>query len=109
MSTGKKQAVANELIEQVEKKVIPNLASYIEQIEIATPLTMERYTGNSRGAIYGWSQIPSQSGIRRLHFKTPVKNLYLASAWTWTGGGISSVMNSGYLVAKHILKGKLKA
>jgi len=69
---------------------------------------MERYTGNTKGAIYGWSQIVSQSGISRLRFKTPVKNLYLASAWTWTGGGISSVMNAGYLVAKSILKGKLK-
>jgi len=105
----KKQEVANALIKKVEGEIIPGLSSYIEHVEVATPLTMKRYTGNSQGAIYGWSQTPSQSGIRRLNFKTPVKNLYLSSAWTWTGGGICSVMNSGYLVAKHILKGKLKA
>ncbi len=104
----RKQQIANALIRQVEEKVIPDLSSCIEQVEVATPLTMERYTGNSRGAIYGWSQIVSQSGIRRLHFKTPIKNLYLSSAWTWTGGGVSSVMNSGYLVAKDILKGRIK-
>jgi len=99
----KKQEMAKILIKKVEEKIIPDLSLCIEKIEMATPLTMERYTGNSKGAIYGWSQIPSQSGIRRQNFKTPIKNLYLASAWTWIGGGISTVVNSGYLVAKHIL------
>ena len=99
----KKNEIAKELIALVEQRIIPNLASYIEKIEIATPLTMERYTGNTEGAIYGWSQIVSQSGIRRMRYKTPIKNLYLASAWTWTGGGICSVVNAGFLTAKGIL------
>jgi len=103
----KKQEVADKIIKKVEEKIIPNLSLYIDTIDIATPLTMERYTGNLKGAIYGWSQIVPQSGICRLHFKTPIKNLYLASAWTWTGGGFASVMNAGYLAAKHILGGKI--
>ena len=100
----KKLEIANLLIKRVEK-IIPNLSSYIEKLEVATPLTMERYTGNYKGAIYGWSQLISQSGIRRLDVKNPyIKNLYLASAWTRPGGGFSGVMYAGEHVAETILK-----
>jgi len=99
----KKQQIANILIRRVEK-IIPNLSSYIEKIEVATPLTMERYTGSTNGAIYGWSQIISQTGIKRLDFKTPIRNIYLASAWTQPGAGITGVMFSGERTADNILK-----
>ena len=98
----KKKTVSQELIKAAEK-IIPNLSSYIEKTEVATPLTMERYTGNYKGAVYGWSQIPSQSGMSRLNNSAPVKNLYLASAWTRMGGGISMVLYSGEQAAEAIL------
>lgn len=97
-----KQRVAQDLIKQAEK-IMPGLSSNIEKIEIATPLTMERYTGNYKGAIYGWSQIISQSGINRLKNSTPISNLYLASAWTRMGGGVSMVTAAGAIAAKRIL------
>lgn len=98
-----KKRVSQELIKASEK-IIPNLSTYIEKVEMATPLTMERYTGNYKGAVYGWSQIPSQSGMNRLSNKTPIKNLYLASAWTRMGGGISMVLYSGEQAAEVILR-----
>jgi prolycopene isomerase len=98
-----KEIMANLLINRVEK-VIPHLSSCIEVKEVATPLTMERYTSNSKGAVYGWSQIVSQSGIRRMDSNTPIKNLYLASAWCRPGGGIVGVMYAGEKVADHLLK-----
>ncbi len=103
----KKLEIADILIRKAER-IIPNLRSYIEKIEVATPLTMERYTGSTNGAIYGWSQNVSQSGIKRLDFKTPIKNLYLASAWTYPGGGIAGVLFSGERAADQILKGYKK-
>jgi all-trans-retinol 13,14-reductase len=36
--------------------------------------------------------------------KTPIKNLYLAGAWTFPGGGQSAVITSGIMAAKTILK-----
>ena len=62
---------------------------------MATPLTNLRYTSNYRGAIYGWDQTLDNSMPRRLAQTTPVKNLYLASAWTQPGGGYSGVIYSG--------------
>lgn len=98
-----KQRFAQDLIRQAEK-LIPNLSLYIEKMEVATPLTMERYTGNYKGAIYGWSQILSQSGNNRLKNRTPISNIYLTGAWTQIGGGISAVITSGALAAKMILR-----
>lgn len=92
------------LIKRTEA-IIPNLSSHIEIVESATPLTMERYTGNYKGAIYGWSQTVSQSGSNRLKNKTPIKNLYLVGAWTLPGGGIKGVMQSGVIVSNKILNG----
>jgi len=63
--------------------------------EVATPLTNVRYTGNYRGAIYGWDQTLANSNPRRLPHATPVGNLYLAGAWTQPGAGYSAVLSSG--------------
>ena len=98
-----KNRLADILIKRAER-VIPNLSSYIEKIEVATPLTMERYTGNYKGAVLGFSQTVFQSGIWRLPQKAPIKNLYLANAWTWLGGGISCTLYSGERIAEAILK-----
>lgn len=102
----KKLEVANQLIKRAEQ-IIPNLSAYIEEMEVATPITMERYTGNYKGAIYGWSNIESQSGIKRLGFKNPyIKNIYLASAWTQSGGGVCGTMRAGERAAEEILGNK---
>jgi len=98
-----KKTLADILIKRAQK-FVPNLSSYIETIEIATPLTMERYTGNYKGAIYGWSQVISQSGLDRLRAQTPIKNLYLSGAWTRPGGGMAAVMLSGKQIADRLLK-----
>jgi phytoene dehydrogenase-like protein len=65
---------------------------------------MEKYTGTYKGAVYGWSQKLSQSGIKRLSQKTKIDNLYLASAWTYPGGGIVGVSYAGEQVARKISK-----
>jgi phytoene dehydrogenase-like protein len=90
-----KERIANILIQQAEKVLLPGLAKAIEVKEIGTPLTNVRYTANYRGAIYGWDQTLDNSGMRRAGFATPIRDLYLAGAWTRPGGGYSAVLMSG--------------
>ncbi len=90
-----KERIADILIEKVEQTLLPGLADAIEIKEIGTPLTNVRYTSNYRGAIYGWDQTVDNSGQSRLGHETPVKNLYLAGAWTRPGHGYGSVLASG--------------
>jgi all-trans-retinol 13,14-reductase len=90
-----KEKMADILINQVEKALLLGLSKAIEVKEIGTPLTNVRYTGNYRGAIYGWDQTLDNSGISRLPHNTPIKNLYLAGAWTRPGHGYGGVIWSG--------------
>jgi prolycopene isomerase len=79
------------LIRRAEKVLLPGLSSVIEVKEIGTPLTNVRYTGHHRGAIYGWDQTVDNAGARVGH-GTPVKNLYLAGAWSHPGHGYGAVI-----------------
>jgi all-trans-retinol 13,14-reductase len=90
-----KERMADILIDQVEKTLLPGLSNAIEVKEIGTPLTNLRYTGNYRGAIYGFDQTVDNSGMNRLPHSTPIANLYLAGAWTRPGHGYGAVIPSG--------------
>lgn len=90
-----KERMADLLIRQAEKVLLPGLSKAIEIREVGTPLTNVRYTGNYEGAIYGWDQTLDNSNPRRLPHTTPVRNLYLSGAWTKPGGGYGAVIASG--------------
>lgn len=99
-----KERMADILIERAETKLLPGLRRAIEVREVGTPLTNLRYTGNWRGAVYGWDQTLNNSGPSRLDHKTPIKNLWLAGAWTRPGGGYGAVIPSGLECFGEIMK-----
>jgi prolycopene isomerase len=99
---GGKKRIAEILIKRAEK-VIPNISKHIEVIEIATPLTLRRYTGNPNGACYGWANTVKQSNpLQRSPQKTPIKNLYLSSAWTFPGEGQMGVILCGWRLGRRL-------
>lgn len=99
-----KERMAAILIQKVEKKLLPGLSAAIEVKEIGTPLTNMRYTGTHRGAIYGWDQTVNNSGSNRVGHATPIKNLYLAGAWSRPGHGYGAVIPSGLECFAEIMK-----
>lgn len=101
-----KDEVKERLIKAAEG-ILPGLSEHILVSEVATPLTLERYTSNYRGAAYGWAQSPDQVGNNRLQPKTPIKGLYLAGHWTTPGGGILPVALSGKAAAEAIIRKKV--
>lgn len=90
--TKEKNRLARIMIKRAEAKVIPGLSSLIEVMEVGTPLTNLRYTGNPQGSIYGYAGLSAR--LNQLEVKTPFKGLYLASAWTH-GGGYTPTMMAG--------------
>jgi len=97
-----KEEVARTLIQRAEA-FLPDLSSHIEVMEVGSPRTMEHYTLNPKGTIFGWDNTPEQSMMNRLPQETPIENLYLAGAWTFPGGGQSAVLSSGLMAAQKIL------
>jgi prolycopene isomerase len=96
-----KKRVTQMLIDKAES-IIPGLSQHIVVKDSATPLTYERYTGNSLGAAMGWAFSPDMF-MRRLEQRTPIANLYLAGHWTTPGGGVPAVAISGLRAAQTIL------
>ncbi|MFH0777688.1 MAG: NAD(P)/FAD-dependent oxidoreductase [Candidatus Eisenbacteria bacterium] len=90
-----KERLADLMIARAEETLLPGLSGAVEVREIGTPLTNVRYTSNYRGAMYGWDQTLENAIPRRLPHATPIKNLYLAGAWTNPGGGYGAVIPSG--------------
>jgi prolycopene isomerase len=83
---------------------LPDLESHLEVYEVGSPRTMEHYTLNPGGSIFGWDNTLDQALLKRLPQETPIKNLYLSGAWTFPGGGQSAVLISGQMVGREILK-----
>ncbi len=97
-----KAVYTDRILAAVDSKV-PGLSSHLKMLEVGTPHTMQRYTHNSVGAIYGWELTPNQTGPGRLAVDPPVPGLYLAGHWTQPGGGVYGVVTSGVLAARAIL------
>ncbi len=99
----RKNKAAKILIERLEK-YLPGISNNIEVMEIATPRTMKRYTLSADGAMYGFAQTVSQTGLKRLAQKTKVKGLILAGGWTQPGGGVHPCFISGDIAAELAIK-----
>jgi phytoene dehydrogenase-like protein len=85
--------------------VIPNLGKYIEFEDAATPLTYERYTGNTDGATSAWSWKPNKrfyKNIMSTKIDTPVRKLLIGSCWSGQIGGVPGAIGAAYACAKKI-------
>jgi len=99
----KKKEVAEILIKRLNE-IYPGIKDAVDCYEVGTAKTIKRYTMNPGGSVYGFAQIPGQAGKNRLSQKSPIENLYFASAWTEPGGGFGAALGSGYMAANKILK-----
>lgn len=100
-----KARVKDQLVARAEA-LVPGLRAAIEFEDAATPLTYERYTGNTDGATSGWSWNPKKpfykGGVFATTVATPVKGLWIGSCWAGQIGGIPNAIAAAYLSAKKI-------
>ncbi|RJP87286.1 MAG: NAD(P)/FAD-dependent oxidoreductase [Desulfobacteraceae bacterium] len=92
------------LIRRSEETLIPGLSSLIDVVEAATPLTNQRYTANTSGAIYGFEQSMDNAYMTRINNQTPVDGLYLAGAWGNPGGGYEGVLRGGEVTFQMLME-----
>ncbi len=83
-----KREVAEILLDRVAAAIAPDLRAHIEFMEIATPVTYWRYTGNTKGSVSGVK--PTGKNIRAgvAHQRTAVKRLLLGGHCAEYGGGV---------------------
>lgn len=97
-----KEAYTEQLLAEFEP-YFPGYRKQLLFVQSSTPLTLERYTRNYRGATYGWELIPSQIGSKRLSHQSPVPGLYLSGHWTEEGPASFRVVLSGINTARVVL------
>lgn len=96
-----KEQLTDQLLARAEA-ALPGLRASLSFVEAGSPRTLERYTRNDSGAIYGWEHSAEQVGLGRLPLRSPVSGLFLAGHWTRPGGGIYGVVTSGIEAASAI-------
>jgi phytoene dehydrogenase-like protein len=95
-----KFAYGSKLIDFAQR-TFPGLREKIVEADVATPITVMRYLRHPGGAIYGFDQTPSESALFRSN-DIVVPGLYLAGAWTGTGG-FQPTLTAGAAAADAVL------
>lgn len=101
-----KQVFADTLLDRVEHDLIPGLRRHIEVMEIGSPVTFVRHTGNRGGSIMGHR--PTRKNIRSglARIQTPIRRLWLGGQWAEYGGGIpmatKAAVNASLLVLRDM-------
>lgn len=99
------------LLEQMEI-LFPGVSEHITDRFSSSPLTIERYTGNSQGAIVGWSfknpQMPAIHSFRKVakSVLTPIPDVFQAGQWTYSPAGLPISILTGKLAADKVLKAR---
>jgi phytoene dehydrogenase-like protein len=94
-----KKVFASDLIKKLEK-YMPGLSQHIISLDIATPITMYRYTHNYHGSAVGWSYTDLKQWKQKIPF---IQGLYHVGHWVGPSG-VPSVVYSGKNAADLILK-----
>lgn len=80
------------------------IADAVEMVDVATPVTWERYTGNWRGAYEGW-MMDEDSFTSSMKKSLPgLDRFYMAGQWVNPGGGIPTAIMSGNHTIQLICK-----
>lgn len=99
-----KQDYADTIIARVEESLGIDIRSHIEVMEVATPITHWRYTGNRNGTIM--ASRPTHWNLKNkvARYRTPVKRLFVSGHWAEYGGGAPVAVRAGANAALLVLK-----
>lgn len=93
-----KEEVADQVIAALDWHY-PGLAEQVEAVDVATPVTYERYTANWRGSIYGWAmtmrKMALMMGTSMRKTLPGLQNFSMCGQWVEPGGNVQLSAASG--------------
>jgi len=95
-----KQQVADEMIARLGRRY-PGLADQVEMVDVATPATFERYTGNWRASYMGWLYTPEMTMAQLDKTLPGLDNFYMVGQWAG-GSSLPMAATSGRHVTQII-------
>ncbi|MEI8133301.1 MAG: NAD(P)/FAD-dependent oxidoreductase [Leptolinea sp.] len=102
-----KKQTALTIISAIEH-YLPGFEKDVAVVDVATPLTTERFTGNWQGSFEGW-RITTKNMTQAFtggmpHTLPGLKNFYMVGQWVEPGGGLPTSGLSGRGIFKRICK-----
>jgi phytoene dehydrogenase-like protein len=94
-----KGKAAQTLIGVLDRR-FPGLAGQVEMVDVATPVTFERYTGNWKGCFEGWIVTPKTMMLNMKKTLPGLGNFYMVGQWVSPGGGIPC----GPMTGRHVVQ-----
>ena len=91
------------MIDQLEKR-FPGIKGEIEVVDVTTPVTYERYTGNWQGSYMGWGMTTKTMGKSMSRTLPGLTGFYMAGQWVYKGGGVPGAVMSGRHLIQIICK-----
>jgi len=98
------------ILEVLGSTIFPGLKDSLIDLFSSTPLSLERITGNSDGAITGWAftndPLPAVNRLPAVarSIRTPFPDVYQAGQWTFSPSGLPISILTGKLAADRALK-----
>jgi prolycopene isomerase len=99
-----KREYAEVILERVEQRLAPGLKRYIELMDVATPVTHLRYTGNRDGTIMAQRTSKANMKAKVAGYRTPVEGLLIGGQWAEYGGGVPMAVKAASNAAAIVLK-----
>ena len=99
----KKEELGQEVLKRIYTR-FPELEGKVRLLDIATPYTMKRYTGSTRGAYMSFLFTKKNTMYSSSGKIAGLKNLYLAGQWVATPGGLPFAMMTGYYAIQRICR-----
>lgn len=112
-----KEYSIRKILSTLEDTIFPGISEKIEFAICATPLSIEKETGNAHGAITGWAfsnaEMPAENRFRKIagSVVTPIKDVFQCGQWTFSPSGLPVSILTGKLAADAVhktLKGNRK-
>jgi phytoene dehydrogenase-like protein len=103
-----KKDIAIQVMQQIEKHYA-GFTEQVEAVDVATPLTYERYTGNWQGSMEGWLMTTMTldwmiSGKQMSRTLPGLENFYQIGQWVEPGGGLPPAATSARGVLQMICR-----
>jgi len=105
-----KGLVGDLIINNLDKSIYPGLAHSVFDRFISTPLTIQKRTGSTDGAITGWSftnhPMPAENRLVKISnaVMTPLPGVFQAGQWTYSPSGLPVSLITGKVAADKIHK-----
>lgn len=104
-----KTVMETRVVRILSESIYKNIEEDVLFMFSSTPLTLQKHSGSSEGAITGWSFESAPPVINKLQdipksILTPIPNIYQAGQWAYSPAGVPIAMLTGWYASQRIIK-----